>query len=115
MKRLAVGLGTGVVLAGALVCLSAALTGCGTIALQDLLGENTCLILNCDKLFFLDEVEHDDIDATDTSDDHDDMDMEDDHDGMDATEADDDHDDLDEGDDHADEEHDEDAMPEHEQ
>ena len=112
MKRMAVGLGTGVVLAGALVCLSAALTGCGTIALQDLLGENTCKIFNCETMFFLEETEPADHDDAA---DHDDMDTDDDHDGMDATEADDDHDDMDEGDDHADEEHDEDAMPADEQ
>lgn len=105
MKRLAIRLGIGAVATGAGVCLSAALTGCGTLALQDLLGENTCLILNCDTLFFLDEVEHEDMEAMDTSDDHDDMDMDGDHDGMDTTEADGGQDDLVEGDDDVDEEH----------
>ena len=65
-----------------MVTLIVSLPGCGAIDVEGILGENTCLILNCDGVLFIGEAGdgHDDMDDMDGMDDeheeedgHDDM------------------------------------------
>ena len=60
----------------ALAALVLSLPGCGAIDIDGILGENTCLILNCDGILFIGEAEdgHDDTgEEGDEGGGHDDM------------------------------------------
>ena len=84
----------------ALAALVLSLPGCGAIDIDGILGENTCLILNCDGILFTGETEDDHDAMDDMGNEDDEGDGHDDMEGMgDEGDEEDGHDDMgDEGD-----------------